>query len=122
MRATVCVYQRKDRVNKDNTAPIFIRITVDRKKKLLATGISVPIDAWDEESQRIISKYPDSRALQLKIDTRVEKINHDIKRLQALDMEINLEALFGERSRNLNKKVQQFWEEEIKVLEDAGKR
>lgn len=121
MRATVCVYQRKDRVNKDNTAPIFIRITVDRKKKLLATGISVPIDAWDEESQRIISKYPDSRALQLKIDTRVEKINHDIKRLQALDMEINLEALFGERSRNLNKKVQQFWEEEIKVLEDAGK-
>ena len=46
MSATVCVYQRKDRVNKDNTAPIFIRITVDRKKKLLATGISVPIDAW----------------------------------------------------------------------------
>lgn len=121
MSATICVYQRRDRVNKNNTAPLFIRITVERKKKLIATGISVPIDAWDEDNQRIISKFPDSGSLQLRIDTQVEKIKHDIKRLKALDMDVNLDALFGERSRNLNKKVQQFWEEEIKALEDAGK-
>ena len=121
MSVSVNVYQRKDRVNKDNTAPIFIRITVDRKKKLLATGISVPVDVWDDKSQRINPKYPDAGSLQLKIDCQVEKIKHDIKRLQALDMEVSFDALFGERSRHLNKKVQQFWEEEIDALKETGK-
>ena len=55
MSVSVSVFQRKDRVNKDNTAPIFIRITIDRNKKLVATGISVPIKAWDEKNQRIYS-------------------------------------------------------------------
>lgn len=121
MSVSVSVFQRKDRVNKDNTAPIFIRITIDRNKKLVATGISVPIKAWDEKNQRIYSWYSDAGVFQLNIDNRVQQIKHNIRRLEALDMPVSFDLLFGEQSHQVNKTVKQFFYEQIASLEQVGK-
>ena len=42
---------RKDRVNKENSAPIQIRVTQNRKSRFIGTGVTIPIDDWDSEKQ-----------------------------------------------------------------------
>src|SRR5688500_12703197 len=39
-----------------NTAKIFLRITVDRKKAEIYTGLTIHIDSWDEALQQAKSK------------------------------------------------------------------
>ena len=48
---------RKDKVRKDNTAPVHIRVTHNRKSRFIATGVTIPFDSWDAEKQRVKS-YP----------------------------------------------------------------
>lgn len=87
MSISVAVIQRKDRINRDNTAPLFIRVTIDKKRHLEAVGVSIPLSAWDKNASRIHEKYLEGRSIQLKIDARVEEIWRKIKRLEALDKE-----------------------------------
>ncbi|HLO70052.1 MAG TPA: site-specific integrase [Flavipsychrobacter sp.] len=43
---------------KDNTHPILIRITHDRKSIYKSIGYSAPIEAWDSENSRVFEKKP----------------------------------------------------------------
>ena len=57
MRISIVPILRKDKVRKDNTAPVHIRVTHNRKSRFIATGVTIPIDSWDTEKQRVKS-YP----------------------------------------------------------------
>lgn len=43
---------------KDNTHPILIRITHDRKSIYRSIGYSAPVEAWDSENNRVFEKKP----------------------------------------------------------------
>lgn len=55
-----------------NIAPLYIQVIIDRQRKLVATGVSVPTSAWDSGAQRIKRTYPQASSLRLKLDTQAE--------------------------------------------------
>ena len=61
--SSVKIIQRTDRKGKTDIAPLYIQVIIDRQRKLVATGISVPTSAWDSEAQRIKNKYPRASSL-----------------------------------------------------------
>ena len=94
--SSVKIIQRTDRKGKTNIAPLYIQVIIDRQRKLVATGISVPTSAWDSEAQRIKRTYPQASSLQLKLDTQAEEIRHNILRLEILELPVSIDALFGD--------------------------
>ena len=49
---------RKDKIKSNNTAPIHIRFTLNRKIRYASTGITIHISDWDFENQRIKETTP----------------------------------------------------------------
>ena len=72
MKINMQVICRKDRITKDHKAPVFIRFTKNRKVRYISTGITVRIDDWDFENQRVISNSPEMQSIQFQIDSKVE--------------------------------------------------
>lgn len=60
--ASVKIVLRKQ-PNKDNTFPLAIRITKDRKSSFIHTGKSVKIEDWDTEKLRVKKSHPNSTRL-----------------------------------------------------------
>ena len=76
---------RKDKIKSNNTAPIHIRFTLNRKIRYASTGITIHISDWDFENQRIKGNNPEMQELQYRIDTKLNEYRRKIKRLEALD-------------------------------------
>ena len=62
---------RKDKIKSNNTAPIHIRFTLNRKIRYASTGITIHISDWDFENQRIKGNNPEMQELQYRIDTKL---------------------------------------------------
>lgn len=58
--ASVSTVYRKDKLNKNDEAPIHFRIIKDRKITYISSGIMLASDLWDEKNNRIKSKHPNS--------------------------------------------------------------
>lgn len=121
MSISIKIVQRKDKTSKSNAAPIHIRFTLKGKVRYLATGIVLPLDAWDDSEQHIVSTYPDSDALQMRITAKRLEIEKKIQRLEALDTEVNFDTLFGQKSRYLNCTVSEYFQQQIVYLKGIGK-
>ncbi|MCY7409858.1 MAG: site-specific integrase, partial [Chitinophagales bacterium] len=61
--ASVAIIYRKDKLNKNNEAPIHLRIIKDRKINYVTTGIMIPEKFWDEKANRIRGKFPGSNRM-----------------------------------------------------------
>ena len=70
-----------------------LRFTHRRRIKTLALGISVAPAEWDEESQRITCDCPDCRTLQLRLDRVLNEYYKKIRRLEALEIDVNFDTL-----------------------------
>ena len=87
---------RKDKIKSNNTAPIHIRFTLNRKIRYASTGITIHISDWDFENQRIKGNNPEMQELQYRIDTKLNEYRRKIKRLEALEVEVELTGRKGE--------------------------
>lgn len=74
-RATVRVVFRTYDVQKDGKCPFFVCITKQRKRKYIATGLTLDPKYWDEGKQAIRRSYPDhlKRELQSLLKKLVER-------------------------------------------------
>ena len=77
-------YPNNTRPNNKGELPVYLRITADRKKVEVATGVSCKLDLWNEEIQRINSKPLLNKSIE-KMSLDLDRI---IKRLQVEDKEI----------------------------------
>lgn len=57
-RASVRIVYRHYDVLKDGTCPFFVCITKERKRKYVATGLTLHPDFWDAEKEKIRRNYP----------------------------------------------------------------
>ena len=121
MSINIKIVQRKDKTSKSNAAPIHIRFTLKGKVRYLATGIVLPLDAWDDSEQHIVSTYPDSDALQMQITAKRLEIEKKIQRLEALDADVNFDTLFGQKSRYINCTISEYFQQQIDYLKGIGK-
>ena len=74
---------RKDRINQNRTTNIYLRFTVNRRSRYVSTGINIPADDWDFDTQTLKIQNP---AVQLRIYERIEKYGKRIERLEALEV------------------------------------
>ncbi len=121
MNVSIKPVLRTDKINKSNRAPIHIRFTQNRQKKHISTGISINVEDWDCDNQRIISNSNDSKALQFQIDDQVHRYLKKIRRLEALDIEVNFNTLFEAKGHRLIISIEDAFNKEVERLESLGK-
>ncbi len=97
MGITICIVFRKDKLNQ-NLAPVHLRFTQNRKIRYKSTGISLPIEAWNTEHKSIDSNYPNAVKIQHTINTMLLKYQKRVAKLEALDMEVTIEAVLETKS------------------------
>ena len=119
--SSVKIIQRTDKKGKTDIAPLYIQVIIDRQRKLVATGISVPTSAWDSETQRIKRKYPQASSLQLKLDTQAEEIRHNIQRLEVMDLPISMDSVFGKEAKHITITIKGYFLELIEDFIKQGK-
>ena len=102
MNISINAVFRKDRLNNQNAAPVHLRLTQNRKLKHISTGVTLNINEWDFENQRVKGQTPELQALQLRIDTKIDELRRKIKRLEALEVEVTLDNLLETNGRKIN--------------------
>ena len=60
--ATVKLVLRKHKRKADGTAPVWLRITANRKSRYLSTGIYLEPRHWNETKQRVRAAHPTAPA------------------------------------------------------------
>ena len=121
MSISINIVQRKDKLNRNNTAPIHVRLTQRSKSRYVATGVTLPLGAWNDAEQHIVPSYPDSEVLQMQITAKRLEIEKKIQRLEALDTEVSFDTLFGQKSRYINCTVSEYFQQQIDYLKNIGK-
>ena len=121
MNIKIKVVCRKDRVNQENKAPLFIRFIQLKKVKYVATGLTVHVDDWDFEKQQFKETTEQFKEIQYQIDTLVNTHHKKIKRLEALDIEVNFDTLFETSRKRISYTLEDCFKATIKRLESLGK-
>lgn len=88
MSVSINAICRKDRINQNRTTNIYLRFTVNRRSRYVSTGINIPADDWDFDTQTLKTQNP---AVQLRIYEQIEKYDKRIKRLEALEVPVTLD-------------------------------
>lgn len=70
MSVSINAICRKDRINQNRTTNIYLRFTVNRRSRYVSTGINIPADDWDFDTQTLKTQNP---AVQLRIYEQIEK-------------------------------------------------
>lgn len=121
MKIKIVPILRKDRMSKNGSAPIHIRVTHNRKSRFIGTGIAIPSDSWDIEKQRVKPNTPNSQELQLQIDKKISELNRRIRKLEALEIEVTLDNLLETNGRKVNCTIGECLDSTITRLESLGK-
>ena len=61
--ATIKLVWRSDKVSKNGTAPIYLRITESRKSRFLSTRISIAGKEWNKDREEVRKSHPDYAVL-----------------------------------------------------------
>lgn len=69
---------RKEKVNQQNEAPLYIRLAHDNKRKLISLKERINIDYWNFESNTISPNYPNKEYLDLLINEKKQEIDKKI--------------------------------------------
>lgn len=75
---TFGVVCRKEKVNLQNEAPLYIRLSNNNKRKLISLKEKINIDFWDFESNKILPNYERKEYLELLINDKKQEINKRI--------------------------------------------
>ena len=116
MNISISAVFRKDRLNSQNAAPVHLRLTQNRKLKHISTGVTLNINEWDFENQRVKGQTPELQALQLRIDTKIDALRRKIKRLEALEVKVTLDNLLETNGRKINCTVGEYLKQTIERL------
>jgi integrase/recombinase XerD len=120
--ATIKILLR-NKPNSDNLYPIVLRITKDRKPKLISLGMNCNIKDWDESNQlfkKSCSNYVQRNRVLLKMKGKALKIIDEFA-LEGDDFTLTqFEMKF--KGKDLSKvTVLEFWNEKIEDLIKAGR-
>lgn len=122
MNINIHVVCRKDKINKNGTAPIHLRFTQKSKIRYISTGIVISPTLWDPNSQRIVIQDETTQDIQCRIDNILADYRKKIKRLEALDIPVNFDTLFEtNKNRHAGITIENGFKAEIERLESLGK-
>jgi len=59
--ATIKIVLRDNKVDKSGKAPLYLRVTKDRKSRFISIGIKVEPKFWDEDEMKVKKGFPNSQ-------------------------------------------------------------
>ena len=92
--ASVKIYPRLDKINKNGQVPIYLRLTKNRKSKYIALDVYINPKDWNEKTRKmrsgaknaiqinsfILSKEAEAEAISLEMETKSKFVtSYDIK-------------------------------------------
>jgi len=95
------IFLRKEAVKKDGTAPLYLQVIIDRKKKIYHTEFFVKPENWD--GARVKSKHKLSMEINNFLDNFKVKADNTLLQLRKADKPINFdnfESLFLEQTES----------------------
>ena len=116
--SSVKIIGRKASIRRNGEIPVYIRIIQNRKTSFISTGVSVPLELWDENISQVRKKHPSSirinnlinhkmveaQDLVLDLETRHEQVQSSTVRSQVMGRGYNDLFQVGERClRSLSK-------------------
>ena len=110
---------RKDARNSQGEVPLIIRFTHRRQTKTISTGIVVDPSVWDEKSQRLTDHSPQYREMQLRLDSLLNEYHKKIRRLEALEIDVNFETLFEPVQKRIHCTVDNYFGRTIERMESV---
>jgi integrase len=84
----------KNKTRADSKAPLFCRLTYNKKRKQFATGIFVNIKSWDNKKQLIRPPDKESNLLNAKLSLISQKINEAFLFLQVSNKSFDVEDIY----------------------------
>ena len=112
----------KDKPLSNGLFPIFLRITKDRKRKLVATGYSCEKSQWNDnkcEFRKSFPEYLQKNAFLTKLKNRVEKIFSD-SLSEGKDLSFyEFDEIFFNFKKESKVSVNDFWKEKIDQLVES---
>jgi hypothetical protein len=82
MKISINAVCRKDKINKNNTAPVHIRFTQNRQIRYVSTGVAITPEDWDFDTQRIKPSQEHLKSVKHQIDNVLFDYERKIKRLE----------------------------------------
>lgn len=97
-----------ERPNKEGLCSIYVRVTIDRKKRDFPTGKKIPIFFWDSEKKtiKVSSKLANSRMIKASIEKRKNEIESIITKLELAGSPVTFEAIKNKKDSGSD---QLFW-------------
>ena len=117
MRITVKAYCDKYQKRKDGTSALYIRVTIDRRTKLLPLSKYIHSENWDDASKRVkvVKSEPNAKRLNRFIADEETKIDDIILDLQRQGVEVTFEKIKRIYSGNSNEYFKNYVEHIINV-------
>lgn len=76
--ASVSIVFRKDKLNKNNEAPIHYRIIKNRKISYISSGVMLPFESWDFEKNKVRGKHKNSARLNSFITNKFAELQDQV--------------------------------------------
>ena len=95
--ATVSIVLRKDKLNKNNEAPIHFRIIKNRKINYITSGFMISAADWDEQNKRIKGRGKNEKETASRINAAISKrffeIQNEVIEIEASKKGITVKAI-----------------------------
>ncbi|MFT3904006.1 MAG: site-specific integrase [Niabella sp.] len=102
---------------KDNTYPLKIRITINRKTKEIPVDIFIEKKYWDDKSQKLKHSLPNYQLIQLKVSKKISDLQERILLTENLGNETSIESIAETiKPRQSASNFLSFAREQIKLL------
>ena len=88
---------RTDKLNRAGEAPLYLQFYHDGCRRKVALGIAVEPQYWDNILQQITPNHPNQPALQHRLNEILISYDRKIRRLEALEIPLTLDALVENR-------------------------
>ncbi len=108
-------------MNKAGESPLCAMFFHKGRRKRVGLNISIKPELWDDERQQIKQDHPHRDELQFQINSQTKEYEKRIRRLEALEIPVTFENIFGQKDKKLSCVIAEYIEGIISELESRGR-
>ncbi len=112
---------RIDATNKSGESPLYLQFYHEGRRKKVSTCVAVNPRFWDDSAQQLTFDCPNRDELQFRLNEQIRAYEKKMRRLEALDEDVNFDNLFDIRSISAKYSVADFFERQTLKMRQLGR-
>ena len=111
------------RTKKGDKYPLKLRITYNRKHKVVPLNVLLKKDEWNTKAQKVKASHPNAKLITIKVNQLLNDVQENALKFEKVEKVYTVENLFGNGGNTSNKQVtfRLFATQEIDSLLKAGR-